>query len=198
MSLSFKNVSLRVRIFVADSGGGADYLKATTSIPLPQLQMNMPKYVGTGTSDPSRDWVNENPLVTGDVVAWCELGTARTSRPNLNPDSLAVDQEVHFGDVWSGSTSLPGLKLRARIKRPRKKSKSARNHSVQLSGSFVSSPEASPKSPMPMQQEMQQINKSGSFLGTKAGGRSVANKSTVKKSSSSNSLLLMLENDGDY
>jgi len=205
VSLSFKNLSLRVRIFVADFAGGTEYMNATTSIPLPELQKNMPKY-GTGSSDFTRapgvsshreHWVNENPLVTGDVVAWCELGTARTSRLNLNPDSLAVDQEVHFGDVWSGSTSLPGLKLRARIKRPRKKSKSARNDSVQLSGSFVSSPEASPISPMPMQQEMQQINKSGSFLGTKAGGRSVANKGAMKRSNST-SAVPGADNTGDY
>jgi len=209
VSLSFKNLSLRVRIFVADFAGGTEYMNATTSIPLPELQKNMPKY-GTGSSDFTRapgvsshreHWVNENPLVTGDVVAWCELGTARTSRQKPNPDSgwqksnsesFADDQEVYFGEVWSRSNSSPGLKLRARIKRPgkKKKSKSARNDSVLSGGSFAS--EAIPKSLMPMPN-----SESDSFLGTKAGGRSVANKGAMKRSNST-SAVPGADNTGDY
>jgi len=209
VSLSFKNLSLRVRIFVADFAGGTEYMNATTSIPLPELQKNMPKY-GTGSSDFTRapgvsshreHWVNENPLVTGDVVAWCELGTARTSRQKPNPDSgwqksnsesFADDQEVYFGEVWSRSNSSPGLKLRARIKRPgkKKKSKSARNDSVLSGGSFAS--EAIPKSLMPMPN-----SESDSFLGTKAAGRSVANKGAMKRSNST-SAVPGADNTGDY
>jgi hypothetical protein len=122
ISVSLKNMSLRVRFFLLDPAIGSEHVVAATSIPLPSVdnhtvaspfQAPTPSARSTGSGP-------DQTLGEGEVVAWCELSKVHSSTGAAT---------VHIGETWGVPSSSWAIKFRARVKHP-KKHKRARKNSM--------------------------------------------------------------------